>query len=80
MSRDDDALVRCFVAAFPSLRPEDVPEANVEDVAEWDSLGALTLIALIEEQFALSIPESALEGLSSYSAVQDYLRGEHRLR
>lgn len=79
MTAGDEQLVGCFLAAFPSLSREEVPEASVETVAEWDSLGAITLVALVEEQFELDIPEAALDGLTSFSAIQGFLLSEHRL-
>jgi acyl carrier protein len=73
------ALHRCFAAAFPELADDEIPEANVDNVAEWDSLASLTLIALLEEEFGIEISELDLPALSSYADVRDYLRRENRL-
>jgi acyl carrier protein len=66
-------LVRCFVAMFPSLSPDQVPEASVENVAEWDSLATMRLVALLEQEFGAQIDIFDLPELSSFVAVRDYL-------
>jgi acyl carrier protein len=69
----DEALRRCFAGAFGDLEPEQITTASVETVAEWDSLHALVLIALIEEAFAIRIPSRDYPALRSYAAVAAYL-------
>jgi acyl carrier protein len=49
--------------------------AGVDTVAEWDSLRAVVLIALLEEAFALRIPARDYPQLRSYTAVREYLGG-----
>ena len=43
-------------------------------MAEWDSLRAVVLVALIEEAFAIRIPARDYPQLRSYASVSDYLR------
>jgi acyl carrier protein len=74
MTEAHDMLRRCFAAAFPDLPPEQIPSAGIDTVAEWDSLRAVVLVALIEEAFAIRIPARDYAQLRSYAAVSDYLR------
>jgi acyl carrier protein len=73
MNRLNDRLIRCFSAVFPRLAIEDIPAARIESVAEWDSLAALKLVAVLEEEFGLQIDLQDLQELNSYKAVEQYL-------
>jgi acyl carrier protein len=73
MTDTDEKLRRCFAAAFPDLPPEQVPSAGVDTMAEWDSLRAVVLVALIEEAFTIRIPARDYGQLRSYTAVRAYL-------
>jgi acyl carrier protein len=70
---EDGSLRRCFEVAFPDLAPERIATASVETVAEWDSLHALILVALIEEAFAVRIPSRDYPELRSHAAIAAYL-------
>jgi acyl carrier protein len=70
----EETLIRCFAAVFPNLSREEIPTASVDSVAEWDSLAALTLVAVVEEQFELEIDELDLPELSSFAALHAHLQ------
>jgi acyl carrier protein len=70
----DDRLTRCFASVFPALSPDQIRAASVETVPDWDSLAAVTLIAVLEEEFNISIDLMEMPELTSYSAVRDYLQ------
>jgi acyl carrier protein len=74
MTQARDTLRGCFAVAFPDLPPEQIPSAGVDTVAEWDSLRAVVLVALIEEAFAIRIPGRDYAQLRSYPAISAYLR------
>lgn len=74
MTDADDRLRGCFAAAFPDLPPDRFASAGIDTVAEWDSLHAVVLVALIEEAFDIRIPARDYARLRSYAAVSDYLR------
>ena len=59
------------MAAFPEVRESQVRAVTVENTASWDSMGKLTLGALIEEEFGVSIEDAVLARLQSYKAVRD---------
>jgi acyl carrier protein len=46
----------------------------VESVPAWDSLAAVTLIAVLEQEFDTQIDLMELPELTSYQAVRDYLQ------
>lgn len=66
-------LARCFSLVFPSLPDEAVAGASTETVSEWDSLAALTLAAVVEEEFEIKIDDLHLAELTSFDAIHRYL-------
>jgi acyl carrier protein len=70
----DDRLTRCFASVFPALPPNQIQAASVESVTAWDSLAAVTLIAVLEEEFNTQIDLMEMPELTSYQAVRDYLQ------
>jgi acyl carrier protein len=73
----DSRLNRCFHSVFPDLGPEQVPTASVESVRGWDSLAAVTLLAVVQEEFGLEIGLTDLSGLVSYQAIHNYIRSHN---
>lgn len=69
----DDRLTRCFASVFPALSPEEIRSASVESIAAWDSLAAVTLVAVLEQEFDTQIDLMELPDLTSYEAVRKYL-------
>ena len=70
----DDRLARCFASVFPALPPDQIQAASVQSVPVWDSLAAVTLIAVLEEEFNTQIDLMEMPEITSYSAVRDYLQ------
>jgi acyl carrier protein len=70
----DDRLTRCFASVFPALPPDQIHAASVESVPAWDSLAAVTLIAVLEQEFNIQIDLMEMPELTSYQAVRDYLQ------
>ena len=60
MSEQESRLVRCFGDVFPWLTPEQVRNVNAESSEIWDSLTAVTLVAVVQEEFGLEIPQEAV--------------------
>lgn len=69
----DEKLMRCLEAVFPSLSPDQIRNASPETLADWNSLSAITLIAVIEEEFKIKISLMDLAELDSYAAFREYL-------
>jgi acyl carrier protein len=70
----DDRLTRCFASVFPALAANQITNASVETVPAWDSLAAVTLIAVLEQEFDIQIDLMEMPELTSYNAVRDYLQ------
>jgi acyl carrier protein len=74
----DDRLTRCFASIFPTLSPEEIRNASVESVPSWDSLAAVTLVAVLEQEFDTQIDLMELPDLTSYQAVRNYLEKQSK--
>lgn len=67
-------LVKCFAAVFPELRDEEIPAASVSSVGSWDSVAAVTLLSVVEEEFGVQIGMQDLESLISFERFLQYVR------
>jgi acyl carrier protein len=66
-------LMKCFAAVFPDLPAAEIAEATPERVPAWDSVANVTLLAVVEEEFGLTVDVDDLETLVSFEAMLDYL-------
>ena len=66
-------LTRCFAAVFPNLPSSEIAAASVERVRGWDSVAAATLVTAVEEEFGVEFDSDALETLTSFPAILEYL-------
>ena len=73
----DARLARCFSSVFPGLAPEQVHTASVESVRGWDSLAAVTLLAVVQEEFGVQVGLADVSELVSYQAIQNYIRSQN---
>lgn len=67
-------LSNCFQVVFPAMPPEQVPGASTATVAEWDSVAAITLMNVLEEEFGLEMDLDDLADLDSFGKVLAYLQ------
>lgn len=64
-----ERLIRCFSTVFPELGEEEIVKASAEDGGNWDSLSAVTLLALVEEEFGIGIEVDNLDGAISFERL-----------
>ncbi len=67
-------LIECFQIVFPDMKEQDVTIASQETVAEWDSVAAITLVNVIEEQFGIEMDLDHVADLDSFDKVLAYLQ------
>lgn len=70
----ESRLIKCFSSVFPALTPEEIQVANAQSLAAWDSLAAVTLAAVVQQEFNVQIDLLDLPELDSFAAFQTYLR------
>ncbi len=66
-------LIECFQIVFPDLQEKDIPTASQETIAEWDSVAAITLVNVIEEQFGIEMDLDDVADLDNFEKVRAYL-------
>jgi len=78
MTEVSDRLARCFSSVLPNMTKEEICEANVAALADVDSWAAVTLIAVIDEEFGVAMSPDQLWELGSFQAIEQYLSRQDR--
>lgn len=66
-------LSGCFSTVFPELPADKIQTATPRTVAEWDSIAAISLVNVIEEEFNTPIDFEDMAELDSFDAIAGYL-------
>ena len=69
----EQRLVRVFQIVFPDLPTAAIQTASQDTVESWDSVAAITLINVIEEEFEIQMDFDDVAGLTSFPAILKYL-------
>jgi acyl carrier protein len=75
MDEIEKRLRKVFETVFPELAPEQIPSASQSSVENWDSVAAITLINVIEEEFGIQMEFEDAAELTSFSKILEYLQG-----
>jgi acyl carrier protein len=70
-------LAKCFSLVFPDLKLPEVYSASSSSVAEWDSMAAIILANVIEEEFLVKLDYDILPELVSFDLILDYLKNNN---
>jgi len=68
-----ERLKNCFRAVFPTLPEGSIPGASVATVAAWDSIAAITLLHVVEEEFQTEIDLDRIADLNSFESLAAFL-------
>jgi acyl carrier protein len=71
-------LVGCFENVFPALRTDEIPSSSQANNSAWDSVAAITLVNVIEDEFGFQMDFELLPELDSFDRILSYLRTEVR--
>ena len=74
MDNLDNRLLHCFSSVFPELNEDQIRDASIDSVHGWHSLASVRLFAVLQEEFGLKVSLADLADLTSFSAVQNYVR------
>jgi acyl carrier protein len=72
----DDTRARvkeCFELVFPDLPEGEIANATQDNVAAWDSVAAITLLNVLEEQFEIEMDLDEVADLDSFEKVCAYM-------
>ncbi len=67
-------LTKCFQIVFPELPDGKIATASQSNVAEWDSVAAITLLNVIEDEFQITMDLEMAADLDSFARVEEYLQ------
>ncbi|MGO9467600.1 MAG: acyl carrier protein [Isosphaeraceae bacterium] len=76
MNQTQARLIQCFSAVFPDLGENEIPQADRERLANWDSLANFSLISVIEEEFGIQIDADDVDRFVSFGSVLEYLQSK----
>jgi len=74
MDEQQRRLANCFCAVFPELSSEQALHASSTTVQSWDSVAVVTLLAVIEEEYGISIEEEDPAEFDSFQRILSYLQ------
>jgi acyl carrier protein len=69
-------LAKCFQIVFPDLPGSEVASMSQAGYAAWDSVAAITLANVIEEEFEIEMDLDALADLDSFPKILTYVEGK----
>lgn len=70
----NDRLRAVFIDALELPEGADVENLKYRDIQQWDSLGHMTLVAAIEDEFAVQLETEQVIDMSSFKVAADMLR------
>jgi acyl carrier protein len=73
MTELENRLVRCFSSVFHWLTPDEIRNLEAGSSEYWDSLSAVTITAVIQEEFGQEIDPQLLPTLDSFESFRRYL-------
>jgi acyl carrier protein len=76
MDNTEERLTKAFETAFPDLPANRITSATQETIQSWDSVAAITLMNLIEEEFAIQMDFEDLGELTSFEKILNYVNGK----
>jgi len=73
MSEINERLSQCFSTVFPELPADQYSDLAAETYDRWDSLATVKLVAVIEEEFGVSVTPDDIPDLVSYERMSAML-------
>jgi acyl carrier protein len=67
-------LTNCFQTVFPDLPEAQIATASTATIAEWDSVAAITLMNVLDDEFVFEMDLDDLAELDSFEKVYSYLQ------
>jgi acyl carrier protein len=75
MDNVEQRLEKIFETVFPDLPQDRIATASQDSVENWDSVAAITLMNLIEEEFGFQMDLDDVGDLTSFPKLLEYLKG-----
>ena len=76
--KENEALL--FITKAFGERPENIrPDASKDEIPNWDSIGTISLMAELDEQFCITLEEKDLGALNRIDDILNVLRKHGKL-
>ncbi len=74
MDETKNRLIKCFETVFPEMSVAEITGAAQSSVAAWDSIAAITLLNVIEDEFGITMDLELAGELDSFPKIHEYLK------
>ena len=74
MDETRQRLTKCFEVVFPDLPGAQIAGSSTATVAAWDSVAAITLMNVLEEEFNMEMDLDDVGDLDSFEKLYSYLQ------
>ena len=74
MDEVKNRLAKCFQTVFPDMPDDEILLASQASVPAWDSIAAITLVNVIEDEFGFAMDFEVLPDLNSFDLVLRYVQ------
>lgn len=79
MAELDDRLLRSISSAYPTVSEEEILKSDLAQLMNVDSLAAVTLLAVIDDEFGVDLDLETLLRLRTFDAIRQYLHRQGTL-
>ena len=62
-------LTKCFALVFPDLTEDQISVASQATVSAWDSVAAITMMNVIEDEFGIQMDLDEVAELDSFERI-----------
>lgn len=69
MNDVEQRLTKCFSAVLPELSPEQIVNATFQVAGDWDSMSAVTLLAVVQEEFGIDFEIDIIDNFVSFEGI-----------
>ncbi len=73
MSDTRERLLGCFGLVFDGMSESEILAASPATNDRWDSIAALTLVNVIEDEFQVQVDFDRVGDLDSFAKILDYV-------
>ncbi len=74
MDETRSRLIKCFETVFPEMPETEIVNATQSSVATWDSIAAITLLNVIEDEFGITMDLELAGELDSFPKIYEHLK------
>ncbi len=73
MHNSEQRLEKVFETVFPDMPVAEIRTASQDSIQNWDSVAAITLMNLIEEEFGIQMDFGEVAELTSFPKILEYV-------